>query len=488
MCAPSVANVTVTVNQPPTPATAGGAQTICALGTTVSLGGNTPTVGTGAWSVVSGGTGTFSPNATTPGATFTHLTGTGPITLRWTISNAPCTPSTKDVVVTISQPPTAATAGGPQTICALGTTTGLGGNAPTVGTGTWTVASGGTGTFAPNATTPNATFTHTGGAGPVVLAWTISNGSCAPSVANVTVTVNQPPTPATVGGAQTICNLGSSQPLGGNTPTVGTGTWTVVGGGTGTFAPDATTPNATFTHTGGAGPVVLAWTIANPPCAPSAANVTLSIGSNQTVTITAPASLCAGSVNTASVPAAGAGTTYTWSVTNGTIVSGQGTPNLVFSAGPSGSVKLDLVQVQSSCTSNGTVTIPINTGCAGPLVFVPVTPCRRIDTRLAADAPELAAGEQRTFVLTTGPCTIPSTAKSVAVNVTVTQPGAAGDLRLFATGTPVPPSTTINFAKDQTRANNAVVALPSDGTGRIDVKNDGAGTVHVIIDVNGYFR
>jgi hypothetical protein len=216
--------------------------------------------------------------------------------------------------------------------------------------------------------------------------------------------------------------------------------------------------------------------------------VTLTIGSNQTLTINAPASLCASSVTAASVPDAGPGTTYAWSVTNGTIVSGQGTPNLIFSAGPSGSVKLDLVQVNSSCTSNGTVTIPIDTGCTGPFAFVPVTPCRRIDTRLSADAPQLAAGEQRTFVLTNGPCPVPSAAKSVSVNVTVTRPTAPGDLRLFATGQAIPPSTTINFGANQTRANNAVVALSSDGTGRIDVLNDGGGTVHLIIDVNGYFQ
>ena len=52
----------------------------------------------------------------------------------------------------------------------------------------------------------------------------------------------------------------------------------------------------------------------------------------------------------------------------------------------------------------------------------------------------------------------------------------------------MPPSTTINFGANQTRANNAIIALSSDGTGRVDVKNDGAGTVHVIVDVNGYFR
>src|SRR5204862_112276 len=120
------ADVTVTLSPPPTTATTGGPQSICALGTSTGLGGNTPTEGTGAWSIVSGGTGTFAPDAATPNATFTHATGAGPIVLRWTISNA-CASSTADVTVTILPAPTTATAGGPQSICALGTTAGLGG-------------------------------------------------------------------------------------------------------------------------------------------------------------------------------------------------------------------------------------------------------------------------------------------------------------------------------------------------------------------------
>ena len=50
----------LTVNNPPTTATVGGSQTICSGGTTASLGGNTPSSGNPSWSVVSGGTGTFS--------------------------------------------------------------------------------------------------------------------------------------------------------------------------------------------------------------------------------------------------------------------------------------------------------------------------------------------------------------------------------------------------------------------------------------------
>jgi predicted extracellular nuclease len=132
--------------------------------------------------------------------------------------------------VNVTPQPTTAMGGNNQTICALGTTAGLGGNMPTSGTGMWSVVSGGTGTFS-NATTPNATFTHTGGTGPVVLRWTISNPPCAASIADVTITINQLPTTATVGANQTICALGTTAGLGGNTPISGMGQWSVVSGG-----------------------------------------------------------------------------------------------------------------------------------------------------------------------------------------------------------------------------------------------------------------
>ena len=307
----------VTVTAQPT-AGAGGPQTICALGTTAGLGGTTPTGGTGAWSIVGGGTGTFSPDATTANATFTHTGGAGPITLRWTVSNAPCTDATADVVVTVSQPPTTATAGGPQTICALGTTAGLGGNAPTFGTGAWSVVSGGTGTFSPSAATPGATFTHTGGPGPVLLAWTISSPPCTSSVANVTVTITPQPT-AGAGGPQTICALGTTAGLGGTTPTGGTGAWSIVTGGiTGTFTPNATTANATFTHLTGAGPITLRWTVSNGTCTPATADVTVTITPAPTASAGGPQTICALGTTAGlggNTPTGGA--TGAWSVVSG---------------------------------------------------------------------------------------------------------------------------------------------------------------------------
>ena len=94
------------------------------------------------------------------------------------------------------------------------------------------------------------------------------------------------------------------------------------------------------------------------------------------------------------------------------------------------------------------------------------------------------SGAERSFVLT-GVCAVPADAQAVAVNVTVTQPTVAGNLKLYPMGSPVPATSTLNFAPGQTRANNAIVLL---GGGAITVRNEAGGPTHLILDVNGFFR
>ncbi|HVO49792.1 MAG TPA: CAP domain-containing protein [Thermoanaerobaculia bacterium] len=134
----------------------------------------------------------------------------------------------------------------------------------------------------------------------------------------------------------------------------------------------------------------------------------------------------------------------------------------------------------SSCTS-----VP------GP-GFYAVTPCRVLDTRNAngpfGGPPLSGSGAQRTFDVVAASCGIPSSAKSISVNMTVTQTAAAGSLTAYA-GNGAPNGTSsINFASGITRANNAIISLATDGTGTIAVENDAAGTVQFILDVNGYFQ
>jgi hypothetical protein len=120
-----------------------------------------------------------------------------------------------------------------------------------------------------------------------------------------------------------------------------------------------------------------------------------------------------------------------------------------------------------------------------------VAPCRLVDTRGAAGpsgGPALVGGAVRSFLITGGVCGIPSTATAVSVNVTAVGAAAPGHLTVYAGDAAGPPlASTINFSAGQTRANNASVRLAANG-GTMMVKNGSAGSVHLVLDVNGYFQ
>ena len=121
-----------------------------------------------------------------------------------------------------------------------------------------------------------------------------------------------------------------------------------------------------------------------------------------------------------------------------------------------------------------------------PTSFYTATPCRLVDTRQISYAPALNAESERVIPVV-GNCGIPPTAKSVSLNITVTEATAQGHLTLYETGIPTTETISIAYRAGQTRANNAIVAL--DPLGRLTVKcNQASGTVHVILDVTGYFE
>jgi titin len=86
----------VTAAAPPTNANAGPDQSFCET-STATLAGNTPTVGTGNWQLVSGSATITDPS--NPTTTVTNL-GYGANVFRWTISNGACGSSMDDVVIT----------------------------------------------------------------------------------------------------------------------------------------------------------------------------------------------------------------------------------------------------------------------------------------------------------------------------------------------------------------------------------------------------
>jgi PKD repeat protein len=142
----------------------------------------------------------------------------------------------------------------------------------------------------------------------------------------------------------------------------------------------------------------------------------------------------------------------------------------------------------SQTTRSVSVTAPPVSSAAE--AFYPVSPCRLIDTRNANGAvggPALVASGVRVFPVA-GACGIPSTALTVSVNMTVVTPSAPGFLRVYPGNTAFPGTSAISFRAGQTRANNGLVGLATDGTGTISVRNDAAGTVQFVLDVNGYFK
>lgn len=120
--------------------------------------------------------------------------------------------------------------------------------------------------------------------------------------------------------------------------------------------------------------------------------------------------------------------------------------------------------------------------------FYTVTPCRVADTRDPAGplgGPALAAGVARTFQVG-GRCSVPVTAKGVSFNFTITQPTAIGHVTIYPASVAPPLVSTMNFRPGLTRANNAIVALGPGGALTV-VSGQPSGTVHLIVDVNGYF-
>jgi subtilisin family serine protease len=129
-------------------------------------------------------------------------------------------------------------------------------------------------------------------------------------------------------------------------------------------------------------------------------------------------------------------------------------------------------------------------GETAPGGYFTVSACRAIDTRNAAGTwggPALAPHAARVFPMV-GRCGIPTGAKAVAVNLTVTGPTANGHIRVYAASPPSPPETSVlNFVTGATRANNALVALSP--AGELAVYNGmTTGTTHLVVDVVGYFE
>jgi hypothetical protein len=126
--------------------------------------------------------------------------------------------------------------------------------------------------------------------------------------------------------------------------------------------------------------------------------------------------------------------------------------------------------------------------------FYTVFPCRIVDTRNATGplgGPQLSSGVVRNFPLLSAAsnCNLPATAKALSINVTVVQPTTGGSLVVYPGDAPVPPTNTVSANAGDVLADNLVVLLSLRGDGSANVlARLTSGTLHFLIDVNGYFK
>jgi hypothetical protein len=125
---------------------------------------------------------------------------------------------------------------------------------------------------------------------------------------------------------------------------------------------------------------------------------------------------------------------------------------------------------------------------AGGSIFEPLPPARILDTRFGPSplpvGTPLAPGQTiEVQVLGEGGVLLDATA--VALNVTATEATAASYLTVFPAGTEPPLASNLNFGPGDTIPNAVVAKIGANG--KVAIRNN-AGSVHVVADVNGFYR
>ena len=140
-------------------------------------------------------------------------------------------------------------------------------------------------------------------------------------------------------------------------------------------------------------------------------------------------------------------------------------------------------------TSSGTVHLIADVSAyfhdgtpTAPGVFSAVKPTRLLDTGSSSGA--VAGGRTVSFKAggTTG---IPANASAVVLRITAFGTKSLGYLTAYATGSPMPSTSNLNYSAGQTVSNGVVVPVGTDG--KVTVANTSSGSAQIIADVTGYF-
>ncbi len=438
ICFPETDQVNITFTPAPT-VNAGVDQTVCGNNPAVSLNGAVTIATGGVWS---GGAGTFAPNAAALNATYTPTAGeisNGSLTLYLTTTgNGTCYPEVDSMVVTFGPAPTA-NAGANQSVCENNPNVTLAGLVTIATGGVW---SGGAGTFSPNNTSLNTTYTPTAGeitSGNVTLTLTTTgNGNCNAVSDNILITFTPAPT-ANAGVNQTVCANNSNVSLNGSVTGATGGSWS---GGLGTFTPNNTTLNATYSPTAAeiaAGTVNLTLTTTgNGNCNAVTDNMTITITPAPTVNAGIDQTVCG---NNALVTLNGSVTIASggiWSGGTGTFTPNNTTLNATYM--PSAAeITAGTVTLTLTTTGNGSCNAETDN------MTITITP-----------APQVNAGANQTLC-----------ANNASATLSGVVSGATGGVWSGGTGSFNPSATALNaiYTPSATEISNGSVILTLTSTG-----------------------
>ncbi|HEX8254238.1 MAG TPA: hypothetical protein VF846_13930 [Thermoanaerobaculia bacterium] len=202
-----------------------------------------------------------------------------------------------------------------------------------------TASAGSSWLWSNGATTQSVTVTASGS-----YSVTVTDGnSCSATSAPTTVAVNTPPS-VTIGGPTSTCE----------------GSQVVLDAGSGfasyLWSTGETTQTITLTPAGTASYTV---TVTNAAGCSATDSHSVTVSANPTATIAAPQSVCTSTGGHTASVGVQPGASYSWTISNGTIDSGAGSDTINFTAGSQGTVTLSVIVNDGSCTSSGSVQIPI---------------------------------------------------------------------------------------------------------------------------------
>ena len=148
--------------------------------------------------------------------------------------------------------------------------------------------------------------------------------------------------------------------------------------------------------------------------------------------------------------------------------------------------------VAASVVCGSLMSASASLGSGDRSVYVPITPCRVMDTRPAPNnvgprSTPLTAQETHTISVlgSNGQCTVPLDASAVAMNVTAVNPTDASFLTVFPADAARPLASSLNWVAAQGATPNAVTSDVS-ADGKVSFFNN-AGNVDVVADIVGYF-